>query len=102
MTQRYQKRLHNYLLWRVGDFLRPAEIPYDSSGPSAEVAMCDWESRGIEPIVSSNPSLLANFIQGKRSRDWHISEWRLGIKEGLFKPEEFVGSLGCDSITNLK
>lgn len=56
--------------------------------------MQDWESLGSVPQSCSDPKKLSDYMQGKKSRDWHISEWRLGVKQGLFWPEEFIGTLG--------
>lgn len=50
--------------------------------------------RGIRiPLTCSDRLLLAQYIQGKTLRDWHITEWRNGVKEGLFKKEEFFDEL---------
>jgi hypothetical protein len=56
--------------------------------------MLRWESGGVQPDRCSDPSLLSDYMQGKTSRDWHVTEWRSGVKSGLFRPEEFVGTLG--------
>jgi hypothetical protein len=55
-----------------------------------------WEARGSKPVSSCEPNLLADYVQGKRSRDWHITEWKEGCRSGEFYPEEFLGSLGMD------
>lgn len=94
---KYRKTLSDYLLWRQEGniFLRPA-FDFDPVGITAEQAIKRWESEGKPlPASTSEPDLLADYVQGKLSRDWHISEWRNGIKEGLFEVEEFIGSLGC-------
>jgi hypothetical protein len=97
MTRRYHKRLAEYLRWISPgvDFLRPHKVAVSPHGVSAAEAMCAEESRGVI-LPCREPELLARYQQGKRLRDWHISEWRSGIKDGLFVPSEFIGSLGCD------
>lgn len=56
--------------------------------------MLAWESKGVKPDRCKDPVLLSDYMQGKTSRDWHITEWRDGVKQGLFLPQEFVGTLG--------
>ena len=103
----------NYLLWRTENFLRP-EFTQDASGRDAATCMTEWESKGIplpmttaqakaavlrgDPVrYTSEAQLLADLVQGKMCRDWHITEWRKGVKEKLFLPEEFLGVLGMDT-----
>lgn len=59
--------------------------------------MFAWETHGIVPTTCKDPRLLSDYIQGKKSRDWHITEWRAGSQHGagLFLSEEFIGTLGC-------
>lgn len=93
---KYLKRLECYLMWRTGNLFRQT-FDFDPNGVTAAEAMCAWESEGTPlPSATSEPELLADFVQGKKSRDWHITEWRLAVKQGLFKPEEFAGCLGLD------
>lgn len=95
---KYKRVLEGYLRWIGEDsvFMRPVEISRDPTGPSAAEWMKDWESRGLESLTTSEPELLARYQQGKRCRDWHISEWKQGVREGLFIAEEFIGTLGMD------
>ena len=94
---KYQRTLKGYLRWAgEGSFLRPPLVESSVAGPSAAVCMKRWESEGIVPTCSSEPELLARYAQGKVNRDWHITEWKDGIRMGLFVAEEFIGTLGCD------
>lgn len=94
ISKKYKRRLNNYLLWRSGDFLRP-QVGFSEDSPCAAESMLRWESKGdSRPTVSSEPGLLADYIQGKMSRDWHITEWLEGWNKGLFLAEEFLGVLG--------
>jgi len=95
--EKYKRVVEEYLLWRVeGEVFQRPNFEYSFEGKSALEAMRDWESYGVPlPRESCEPELLADYVQGKKSRDWHISQWREGIKAGLFYPWEFVGELGC-------
>ena len=95
MSRRYRNKLQEYLLWRVDNFLRPADLPIGAVSP--EECMLNWESKGSVPVSTTVPATLASYIQGKQCRDWHITEWREGIRQGLFKPEEFIGTLGLEN-----
>ena len=94
--KKYQLTLDGYLRWRSDDvkLFRPMIQP-DPSAPDACEVMFAWESLG-HPLshTCSEPDLLASYIQGKRSMDWHISEWKAGIQDGLFWPWEFIGTFG--------
>lgn len=97
IKQKYLRTLEGYLEWRgSGIFLRPKELPLDEAAPTAAESMKRWESEGKETGATSEPELLASYIQGKKSRDWHISEWKDGIRMELFDAEEFLGTLGCN------
>ena len=96
-TRRYYNRLEEYLRWipQGSDFLSvPVEVAVPG-GVSAAEAMCSEESTGRD-LPCAEPGLLAQYRQGKRLRDWHITEWRAGVGAGLFWPFEFIGTLGCD------
>jgi hypothetical protein len=102
ISSRYRKTLEGYLLWRVGDFLR---VPFllDLNGPTAAESMMLWESTGRPlPVSCSEPELLADYVQGKRSRDWHITEWRDGISRGYYRQEDFLGTLGVRTRADLE
>lgn len=59
--------------------------------------MFEWDSLGYNPSRRcSDPNKLSDYVQGKKCRDWHITEWKSGIEDGLFIPEEFLGTLGCN------
>lgn len=95
LSKKYAKTLENYLKWRVDNFLR-VPMPFAMDGPSAAEAMFNWETHGKPPTHSSEPDLLADYMQGKKSRDWHITEWKSGVKMGYFEPKEFLGCLGLE------
>ena len=93
----YHKTLQGYLRWLPeGERLfRPDLLWLDETASTAAEIMLAWESEGKAfPAACSDPTLLADYVQAKTSRDWHISEWRLGIAEGLFTWREFVGTFG--------
>jgi len=93
---KHKKILADYLLWRYDNLFRPPVVLCDDTSLSPEQIMMQWESQGIPiPTTCTDPELLADYIQGKISRDWHITEWRNGVKERLFLPYEFIGDLGC-------
>lgn len=75
--------------------MRPRLLPFRAEAPDAFICMKDWESKGINPTDTSEPELLADYHQGKILRDWHITEWKDGIRMELFQAEEFLGCLGC-------
>lgn len=67
----------------------------DSNGLTASELMYAFETHGrADSMPCSEPDILQLYVQGKRSRDWHVTEWRLGVKQRLFIPEEFFGALG--------
>lgn len=96
---RYQQTLDEYLEWRTGNFLRP-QFVLGCAYPkrkhrTALHAMKEWESEGRAlSEFSCEPEKLADYVQGKKSRDWHITEWKEGCRKGLFLAEEFIGTLG--------
>lgn len=58
-----------------------------------------WETHGKQ-VVPSDPQQMELFYLykiGKEQRDFHITEWRLGVKQKLFIPEDFYGMLGMVS-----
>lgn len=95
---KYQRVLDGYLRWigTCGVFLRGKSLPQNDDAPDAYDCMKRWESEGIRPVSTSEPELLADYVQGKTLRDWHISEWKDGIRQDLFWAEEFLGTLGVD------
>jgi hypothetical protein len=95
--RRYRKTVEEYLKWCVdsGTLFRQS-FELDTEGMSAIEIMFRWESWGeAVPNSTKEPELLSLYIHGKMSRDWHITQWREGIRDGLFRPFEFVGTLGC-------
>jgi hypothetical protein len=94
---KYQAVLDRYLAWTIGCDNLFMPIPLLKEDPNAlqpEVIMRDWESQGIKiPDSCTDPLLLARYIQGKTLRDWHITEWRNGVKEGFMFKEEFIENL---------
>lgn len=108
VSRRYHNILSNYLRWKPkGVFLRPTFV-YATQGVPAAVAMCAWESSGTPlPFGCLEPDLLADYVQGKQNRDWHISEWRQGVKDGYFLWWEFIGTFEltraeCQKIFHIK
>lgn len=90
---RYQTTLEDYLKWRSGNFLRPV-FKLSDSGDPVEI-MWQWETLGRPlPEGCLEPELLADYVQGKKCRDWHIKEWRDGVEDKYFLAEEFMGGLG--------
>lgn len=83
-------------LVRDGSYLKGI-IESPERGVSPETAMKDWESNGIAfPRLTTNRLQLALYYEGKKQRDFHISEWLRGVKDGLFEPEEFLDCMGMD------
>lgn len=97
VTEKYRKRLQNYIHWCLGEFLRPALQERVSRALLAEEVMWLWETHWLRGLETSEPELLQLFVQGKQCRDWHVTEWRRGVKDRLFVPEEFFGTLGLRS-----
>ena len=65
---------------------------------SAEEAMFMWETHGkIIALAPDQQELFDLYMIGKRQRDFHVTEWRSGVKDRLFVPEEFYGVLGMVS-----
>lgn len=95
MSRKYLNTLRGYLRWRVEGFLRP-HIQHDPGGPSAAESMHRWESSGVRITGSCEPELLADYAQGKMSRDWHVTEWRESVRRGYFTVAELIGTLGLD------
>lgn len=114
MKPKYKRTLNKYIKWTEINLLdledtestepintfKPELLTLDINGLYADKIMYNWESLGITmPNTCSNPELLARYIQGKTLRDWHVTEWKVGIEEGLFNKEEFYSlliSLGED------
>ena len=96
VKQKYINVLTRYLRWVADDFLRP-KFSYDPNGMSAAEAMLRWETHGEAlPESTSEPDLLAKYVQGKTSRDFYIENWREDWKQGQACPEEFLYTLGFD------
>lgn len=96
VKRKYLNTLESYLRWITDDFLRP-KYQFDANGISAAEAMLRWETYGEAlPTHSSEPEMLAKYVQGKTSRDFYIKSWKDGIKAGDFLAEEFLGTLGMD------
>lgn len=107
ISEKYRKRLNNYLAWipKGGldgiPFKRFTVMP---AGMTAEELMMASES-GTKwtptdgRVVDSEKELelLNRYIEGKTSRDWHISEWLNSVKMGYAVAEEFLGTLGMDA-----
>jgi hypothetical protein len=94
VKQKYKNTLAKYLSWVKDDFLRP-KFQYDESGISAAEAMLEWETYGKAlPSHSSEPDLLALYVQGKTSRDFYIENWREDCRNQQAWPEEFLYTLG--------
>jgi len=97
IKRRYRRILEGYLLWREGNLFLPELLIEDPKAEAPELVMKLWESEGRPlPRRCQDPVKLAQYIQGKISRDWHITEWRKDVKDGLCKAEEFVGTMGCN------
>jgi len=95
MTSRYARRLAEYARFAEGGGCLFRPVCLEGGSVTAEAAMADWESRGVAlPAQVIGAVRLSTYVQGKRSRDWHISEWRQGVREGWFRMEEFVGTFG--------
>lgn len=93
---KYQSVLTRYLTWTVesSNLFLPTLIHQNDNALPPEVIMRDWESQGVRiPDSCSDPLLLARYIQGKTLRDWHITEWRNGVREGIMFKEEFTEDL---------
>ena len=79
------------------------DLPTTQSGSpktthSAEEAMFMWETHGkVVPVMEKDQELFQLYQIGKEQRDFHITEWLLGVKQRLFIPEEFYGVLGMVS-----
>lgn len=96
-SSKYVKRLENYIQWipKESDLFKQ-EFIFSENGSSAYDIMLDWESNGVQlPKYTSQPELLSKYVQGKKSRDFHIKEWKQAVKSLYFKSEEFKDSLGC-------
>lgn len=94
VPRKYVNTLTHYLNWITDDFLRP-KYAYDAAGFSAAEAMLRWETYGENlPSHTSEPELLAKYVQGKTSRDFYIKNWRDDCKERQAYPEEFLYTLG--------
>lgn len=89
---KYKKTLNGYLKWTKGSNLFKENFNFDPNGPSAFECMKNWESNGTPITATKEPKLLSQYVQGKKSRDWHITEWKSGIKEGYFLWWEFIGT----------
>ena len=95
VSKKYLNTLEQYLRWKPEGVLFRPTFGLDATGKTAAESMQAWESTGTPlPTNSSEPELLADYVQAKRSRDWHISEWRQGVKEGFIAPYELIGTFG--------
>jgi hypothetical protein len=94
VKQKYQNALTHYLEWITDDFLRPKFV-YDENGMSAAESMLRWETYGEAlPTHSSEPELLAKYVQGKTSRDFYIKNWKEDVRNQWLHPEELLYTLG--------
>lgn len=95
---KYQNALTHYLEWITDNFLRP-KFEYDENGISAAEAMLKWETHGQDlPIASSEPNLLAKYVQGKTSRDFYIKNWKEDIRNEWLHSEELLYTLGFNEV----
>src|SRR5580698_5732920 len=94
IRQRSKNRLEKlYRPWLIDKsmFMRPSSN-YDPNGLSAAEIMIRWEGRGEPvPLTTSEPELLDDYVQGKKLRDWHITEYKDDIKKGIMFIEDMVG-----------
>jgi hypothetical protein len=98
IKQKYQNALTHYLEWITNDFLRP-KFGYDANGLSAAECMLRWETYGEAlPTHSSEPELLAKYVQGKTSRDFHIKNWKEDVRNQWLHPEELLYTLGFNEV----
>jgi len=98
IKRRYHNTLNGYLNWVKDDFLRP-EFRFDEYGDSAAQAMFKWETHGFAlPSHTSEPDLLAKYVQGKTSRDFYVKNWRDDCKQENAVAEEFLYSLGLNEV----
>ena len=98
IKQKYRNTLTRYLEWITDDFLRP-KFGLDENGISAAEAMLRWETYGEKlPEASSEPDLLAKYVQGKTSRDFYIKNWKDDCKMEQACPEEFLYTLGFSEV----
>lgn len=96
VKSKYQLVLSRYLLWAndSDNLFLPTLVEQNPNGLTPDIIMRDWESQGVKiPASCTDPLLLARYIQGKTLRDWHITEWRNGVKEGIMFKEEFTDDL---------
>lgn len=100
VSKNYRKTLGGYFRWLPQDgsiIFRPnfESIP---DGPSADEVMLAWESNGVPlPKGCREPDLLADYVQGKTSRDFHIDMWRQDVPR-MFHWSEFIGTFGLTEI----
>ena len=98
------KKYVPWLLENPGDsYLRPGlSIYQNEEGSHPFVLMFEWESLGKDYRRGcNNTKLLESLIQAKTLRDFHITEYKAGIKEGTFQSWEFIGT-GDITVTNYK
>lgn len=105
VSNKYQRSLDRYLEWeRVttpasGTFqetrISAPEIGISTiGGLSAADALCQWESTGKpSQVCSTEQTLLARYLLGKRQRDWWSKEIGWWNKYASFVPEEFLNHL---------
>jgi hypothetical protein len=104
LTERYKRRLYNYLRWAsmepIGYPSRLQDLPDDQTQPiegmaSADDAMFEFETHGRK-IPCWQPKKLYRYEAGKTSRDFYVSNWVKDVEKGFFVPEEFVCVGGMD------
>lgn len=73
-------------------------IKQDPSGRTPEVAMMEYESKGINPESTpcTDVCKLAFYIEGKWARDFLVTEWKQAVKSKFFLAEEFLESINYD------
>ena len=98
IKQKYLNALNHYLEWITNDFLRP-KFGYDENGMSAAESMLRWETYGESlPTHSSEPDLLAKYVQGKTSRDFYIKNWKEDVRNQWICAEELLYTLGFNEV----
>ena len=94
ISNKYREALKRFKYWSGEErdkFFRLDEFEYDSEAISAAEAMLRYESHGEDlPKSCSEPTLLADYAQGKRRMDFQIKWWLIDTKKGYFIPEEFL------------
>lgn len=96
ITAKWRKKAEVYRFFATTKGWAGIQGRMDFSEPAA-VDMFEWESTGkcssganLDGDAIFSTGMINGYAFGKRWMNWHITEWKQSIAEGLLSPEELI------------